>query len=89
MKSGSAKHSAEERPSKATTSKKVFLNANGSILIRTIVDMVIRAMAVPSPRRVYALGGGNSQTWMRYRVASERNFLPDKEAGAAHRENGI
>lgn len=41
MKSGSAKHSAEERPSKATTSKKVFLNANGSILIRTIVDMAI------------------------------------------------
>jgi hypothetical protein len=41
MKSGSAKHNAEERPSKASTSKKVFLNAKGSILIRTIVDMVI------------------------------------------------
>jgi hypothetical protein len=41
MKSGSAKHSAEERPSRATTRKKVFLNAKGSILMRTIVDMII------------------------------------------------
>ena len=41
MKSGSAKHSAEERPSKATTSKKVFLKANGLILMIIIVDMVI------------------------------------------------
>jgi len=60
MKSGSARHTAEESPSKTTTSKKVFLNANGSILIRTIVDMVIisngRAKLEAAPPSAAILG---------------------------------
>jgi len=39
MKSGSPKHRAEESPRRAATSKKVFLQANGSMLTRIIVNM--------------------------------------------------
>jgi hypothetical protein len=45
MKRGSAKHSAEDNPSKAMTSRKVFLKEKGSILMRTIVDMAIISTA--------------------------------------------
>jgi hypothetical protein len=75
MKSGSARHSVEERPSKATTSKKVFLNANGSILIRTIVDMVIisnghaKSQAEPSTAAISNLTTGRRH----YRVPSEKS----------------
>ena len=51
MKRGSAKQrAAEDSPSKATTSKKVFLKENGAILTRIIVDMVIISTACATGR---------------------------------------
>jgi len=52
MNRGSAKHSAEESPNKATTSKKVFLRPNGLMLMRTIVNMVIISTGYASPEGV-------------------------------------
>jgi hypothetical protein len=59
MKSGSAKQSAEERLSSATTSRKIFLNAKGSILMRTIVDMVTISNGHAKPTERLNPDGGN------------------------------
>ena len=88
MKSGSAKHSAEERPSKATTSKKVLLNANGSILISTIVNMVIMSNGRAKPK-VWSWSStaaiSNLRTGRRrHRVASETSLLARRGGGGAH-----
>jgi hypothetical protein len=65
MNSGSAKHSAEESPSKAATSKKVFLKPNGLILIRTIVNMAITAPAMPRANARHLLAAPVSRSHRR------------------------
>lgn len=47
IKIGSARQMAEERPRRAATSRNILLKAKGLMLTRTIVNMVIIAMAVP------------------------------------------
>jgi hypothetical protein len=83
MKSGSAKQSAEDNPNRATTSKKVFLNAKGLILTRTIVDMVITSNGHAKPKGQPNPDGGNFDPSDRmengHRVASEKECLLDYE----------